>query len=75
MLYLANIKQCLVLFFFIPSTNSSKLTQAAKHHTLPTLSRKPVGLLYEGSRASAALDGPCGNNILIKKSYNDRLEM
>lgn len=73
MLYLANIKQCLVYIFFIPSTNSSKLTQAAKHHTLPVLTPKPVGLLRKESQARAASDSPHGNNILIKKSYNYRL--
>lgn len=64
-----------ILFFFIPSANSSKLTQAAKHHMLPVFGRKPTGLLWKGSQARAALDGPGGNNILIKKSYNDRLSM
>lgn len=61
-------------FFFIPSTNSSKLTQTAKHHTLPVLSPKPLSLLCKGSQAWAASDGPHGNNTLIKKPFNYRLK-
>ena len=53
--------------FFIPSTNSSKLTQAAKHHTLPTLNHKPKGLLLKRFGVRTSLDGPRGTNILIKK--------
>lgn len=63
------------VFFLVPSRNSSKPTPVAKHHTLPMLSRKPMGLPLKGSWAQASSDGPHGNNILIKKSYNDRLDM
>ena len=69
------VKHQTMFFFFIPSTNSSKSTQAAKHHTLPMFNHKPMGLLWKGFGAQASLDGPHGNNILIKKAYNDRLEM